>query len=293
MHVVPAAAPAPFNFERALRITAPLEPHINADGLSLRRPQLLPFEERHAELDTEPRQAMSWGPMQHATSRLCAVDSLLLRRAAYSVLDGGTGLLLTYVLRHSAGGLRWRNSHGESTRLQPGAAFISQARDDSLVELSPSSRDEPCECLRVMLRSDHPLALALQLGPDAVPFCNSADACVRVMLGSHHDHRAGILPAPQLTMLDVDLVPLAELEMPVAVHCWALAIVTSGSIQHQGRVAESLCAVAYLGQEPLARIATQTGASFLWLQIPYTSPASLRSSLPSGSRQGLEPGRKD
>lgn len=271
MHAVTAAAPAPFNFERALRITAPLEPSISAEGLRLRRPQLLPFEERHAELDAEPRQAMHWGAMHAAADRLCAVDGLLLRRAAYSVLDGGTGLLLTYVLRHSAGGLRWRNSHGECARLQPGSAFISQARDDSLVELSPISRGGPCECLRVMLRSDDPLALALHVGPDELPFCNSIDACVRVMLGHYREHRASVVSAPQLTMLDVDLVPLAELEMPVAAHCWALAIVTSGSIQHQGRVAESPCAVAYLGQEPLARIATQTGASFLWLQMPYAA----------------------
>jgi hypothetical protein len=261
----------PFSLERALKITCPQEPAVNSEGVTLRIGRLLDFEEIRCEYEIEPSQSLRWEADARERSRVTSWQALSLRAPSYTVVDGGTCVMLTHVLRHSPVGLRWRNSFGESARLEPGDIFVSQCAQDSLVELVPASRDGVCECIKVTLRADWPLDLSVLLDAHDFPFCNSSEACVRVMLGHYRDHIAQVSPLARLNVLDIDLVPFAELEIPVAPgHC-GLAVLTSGSLQFGGSLIEPLQAIVFRGAEPLTRLATQTGASLLWFEVPMQS----------------------
>jgi hypothetical protein len=263
----------PFSLERALKITCPEDPAVNFEGVKLRTGRLLDFEEIRCEFEIEPSQSLRWEANAREPSRVTSWRALSLRGPSYTVVDGGTSVMLTHVLRHSPVGLRWRNSFGESARLEPGAIFVSQCAQDSLVELVPASRDGVCECINVTLRADWPLDLSVLLDAHDFPFCNCSDACVRVMLGRYRDHIAQVSPLARLNVLDIDLVPFAEIEIPIAPQHCGLAVLTSGSLQFGGSLIEPLQAIAFRGAEPLARLATQTGASLLWFEVPMQSVA--------------------
>ena len=259
---------APFSLERALRITAPFEPQTGTSGAAFRDARLLGFDEVGSMEEGDARRSARWSATLAAASRICGLDVLRMRGPSYSVVDAGR-TLLTYVLRHSAGGINWRNSHGESTRLEPGALMVSQSRQDSLVEVSPAVHDETCDCVHLMLQDDPSLELSVRLGPHEFTFCNSENACVRLMLGNYSDHAARELVSAQLRVLDIDLVPLTDVEIPVANDRLVLVLLTSGTLQIHGHVAEPLSCMAFFGSEPLVRLATLTGASALWFDVPY------------------------
>jgi hypothetical protein len=263
----------PFSLERALRITCPQEPGVNLQGVGLRVGRLLDFEDMRSEYELEPSQSLRWEANVWERSRVTSWEALSLNGPSYTVVDGGTCVMLTHVLRHSPGGLRWRNSFGESARLEPGALFVSQCAQDSLVELVPATRDCVCECVRLTLRADWPLDLSVLLDAHDFPFCNCAEACVRVMLGRYRDHVAQVSPLAGLNVLDIDLVPFAEIEISIAPENSGLAVLTSGSLQFDGSRVEPLRAIVFRGAEPLARLATQEGASLLWFDLPMQSVA--------------------
>ena len=263
---------APFSLERALRIAAPFEPTNDAPGAALRDGQILGFDEIGSMDEGEARRSARWHAALTAASRVCGLDVVRLHGPSYSVVDAGK-TVLTYVLRHSAGGISWRNSQGESTRLEPGALLVNHSRQDSLVEVSPAVHDETCDCVHLLLQDDPSLELSVRLGPHEFTFCNPENACVRLMLGNYRDHSARDVVAAQLCVLDIDLVPLSDVEIPVASDRLALVLLTSGTLQVHGRVVEPLSGIAFFGTEPLVRLATLTGASVLWFDVPYIDAA--------------------
>lgn len=264
---------APFSLERALRITAPFAPTSDAPRAALRDGRLLGFDEIGLMEEGEARRSARWDAALTAASRVCGLDVVRIHGPSYSVVDAGS-TLLTYVLRHSPGGISWRNSQGESTRLEPGALLVNHSRQDSLVEVSPAVHNKTCECVHLLLRDDPALKLSVRLGPHEFTFCNSESACVRLMLGNYEDHSARDPVAAELCVLDIDLVALTDVEIPVARDRLALVLLTSGTLQVHGRAMEPLSGIAFFGTEPLVRLATLTGASVLWFDVPYIDAAS-------------------
>lgn len=227
------------------------------------------MNERTFEFGRERAQSVPLGSDIDRLNCVVSLDAMRLHGPSYSVLDGGRSLLLTHVLRHAPGALRWRNGWGGTSRQEPGGMFINQGRQDSLVEISPAMPDGHCDCVRIVLRSDVRSDVALRFEAHDFPFCNSPQACVRVMLGSYREHVAQVAPLAHLSMLDIDIAPFSEIEMPVAKDQLALAILTSGSLESAGLPVEPWHAVAFDGHEPSARLATRTGASLLWFGVPY------------------------
>ena len=257
----------PFSVERAARLP-PGPSHSRLTGLRFRSGRLLDFEASCSEYAVEPSRSLRWDANAVEPRRVGSCQALSLNAPSYTVADGGTCVMLTHVLRHSPVGLRWRSSLGESARLEPGAIFVSQGLQDALVELVPDSRDDVCECITVMLRADWPRDLSILQDPLDFPFCNCSAACVRVMLGEYQGHVGQLPPLARLTALDIDLVPFAEIELPMTAGCFGLAILTSGSLQLGSGLVEPLPAIVFRGHEPSARLATQEGASLLWLELP-------------------------
>jgi hypothetical protein len=262
----------PFSLERALRISGPTEPCFSRAGLALRSGRLLWFDEHQAPLATGDGLSLQWGTTSDGFKRSVAVDVLRVQSRRYCVVDGGASLLLTHVLRHSLGGLLWRDNFGASALVEPGALFVHHGREEALVELSPAFHGEPCECVNLVLRTDSVPATAIRLGAHEHAFCNSAEACLRVMLGRYGKHLASALPLPRASLLDIDLAPFAELELPLQADEWGLAVLTSGTLQRRGALLEPWCAIVFAGHEPIVRLATQTGASLLWLTLPGAAP---------------------
>ncbi len=260
--------PVQFSIEPATQLTSPSARASNAQGVAFRRCTSPRLDERASVFDREWAQSLQLGSDIVRLGRVVSLDAMRLHGPSYAVLDGGRNLLLTHVLRHSPGALRWRNGWGGTSRLEPGAMFINQGRQDSLVEISPAMPDEHCDCVRIVLRSDAIGDVALRFEAHDFSFCNSPQACVRVMLGSYREHVAQAAPLVHLSMLDIDIAPFSEIEMPVAKDQLALAILTSGSLESDGMLVEPWHAVAFDGHEPSARLATQTGASLLWFAVP-------------------------
>ncbi len=257
--------PLSSNLNRA----APTGCQSDADRPALRCGSLLRFDARQGAFEADPLGSLQWDDMLSGSSRIRALDALQLRRPSQAIVDGSQALSLTYVLRHSAGALMWRNGWGESSRLEPGAIFVNQGRHDSQVEIAPADPDEPCDCLRLVLQRDFACEIALRLETPDLPLRNSPQACVRVVLGGFRGHRAQAIPLPLMSLLDIELVPTGVLDMPTHPDEWSLAILTAGTLQWQDQVVEPLAAIAFFGREPLARVLSPTGASLLWLSLPY------------------------
>lgn len=200
--------------------------------------------------------------------QIVSMDVMQLRVPSYSVMDGGHSMLLTHVLRHSSSALRWRNAWNEMATVEPGSVLINQGRRDSLIEISPLSPDDQCDCVRVVWRSGAAAELSLRFEAHDFPFCNSPQACVRVILGSFGYRVAHASPVPNLSMLDIDIAPFSELDIPVPSGQSALVILTSGSIESDGIRVEPWHTVAFDGSGNLARLRTSTGASILWFGVP-------------------------
>ena len=258
----------PFSIERAMRVTNPFAQAAPASGVGFRRSVPLHFEEITVEFGRAPGQSLRMGSGFDGSGRLESLDAMRLHGPSYTVLDGGTSLQLTHVLRHSPAALKWRNGWGEVYRLEPGATFINQGRQDSLVAISPAAQETYCDCVRIVFRTDFANELALRFEAADFPFCNSEEACVRVILGSYREHVGLASPVPQLYMFDIDIAPFCEIEVPVSSNHLALAVLTSGSLESADGPLEPWHAMAFDGREPLARLATQTGAAVLWFAIP-------------------------
>lgn len=260
---------AQFSFEPPMQAVDTLDRTCDVRGVFFRSCTSPRFEQRTFEFNQMALQSLGLGSGIGRLDRIVGLDTLRLQGPSYSVLDGGKSLLLTYVLRHSPGALRWRNGWGGTSYLEPGAMFINQGQQDSVIEISPAMRDEHCDCVRVVLRSDSVGDLALRIEGHDFPFCNSPEACVRIMLGSYNQQVAQAALASNLSMLDIDIAPLSEIRIPVANDHLALAILTSGSLESDGVPVEPWHAVVFNGHEPLARLSTQSGASVLWFGIPH------------------------
>ena len=258
-------ASLPFSQERALRITASDEPSFNRAGTALRHGCLLRLDESLIESDAESCRS----PYLGLPDGLRVLENRVIYGPAHSVTDGGRGLLLTYVHRHSPGGLHWRDSLGEAADLPPGALFISHTRHDALLELSPSEFGAPCDCTQWLLHApfaiDLAADLAIRVAPDDVIFCNSNQACVRVLLGCYQAHAVAPARLPPMNLFDIDVAPLSEFELTLAGDREAIALLATGSLQVDGTRIEAPCALVFAGREPLALLSTQTGASLLWL----------------------------
>jgi hypothetical protein len=263
--------PVQFGIEPAMRVMNPPACASGAQAVAFRRCAPERLNNRASRSGRQWAQSLRLGSDIVCLDRIVGLDAMRLHGPSYSVLDGGRSLLLTHVLRHSPGALLWRNGWGGTSRLEPGSIFINQGRQDSLVEISPATPDEHCDCVRIVLRSDAVGDMAMRFEAHDFSFCNSPQACVRVMLGSYREHVARASPVMRLSMLDIDIAPFSEVEIPVANDELALAILTSGSLESSGLPVEPWHAVAFDGHEPSARLATQTGASVLWFGIPRRS----------------------
>ncbi|MDY0749038.1 hypothetical protein SNE35_31365 [Paucibacter sp. R3-3] len=243
-------------------IAEPTGQVLELTGRLLRPGRLLMLDECSTESTTESCRR----PFLELPVGLQSLECLVILGPTHSIANGGSGLSLTYVHRHSPAGLHWRNSDGVAVDLQPGALFISQTRRDVLLELSPSEFGESCDYVQWLLNTTTSAEIAACVRDEDVAFWNSPEACVRVLVGEHELQGGAHVSLPPMNLFDIDLAPLAEFDLLLEEDREVIALVSTGSLQLHGVQIDAPCALAFLGNGPLVRLSTRTGASVLWLE---------------------------
>src|SRR5476649_2504101 len=103
---MPAALP--FSLERTLTIALASGQNVKQSGVPFRCGRMLGFNDTSADRGADSAQNLQLDSSVGQATGLLAVESMVLCKPAHVAVDASSGLLLTYVLRHSVGGLRWR-----------------------------------------------------------------------------------------------------------------------------------------------------------------------------------------
>jgi hypothetical protein len=248
----------------------------NLEGATSRQARVLSFREESIGVEHRSIKALEWKVPFEGVDAPPIVKVIRLGGGCYSVMDQGEHLLLTHVMRHSSSGVRWRDGAGKACLIEAGDTLVSQGLPNALVQLAPADRDGECECVCILLEADSAgPANALIRSLDG-PFHNSAEACVRVLLGSHLGLVSACPISARLRLLDIDITPFSDIRVSPSPECWTLALLTSGTLRVHDMLFEQSCPVAFHGSEPVASLATETGASVLWLEVPYSMAPGLR-----------------
>ncbi|WP_280155043.1 hypothetical protein [Piscinibacter sp. XHJ-5] len=188
--------------------------------------------------------------------------------AALVRLQGGSQLsrvpanrmLLSYVLRHSASGMTVRTSAGQACRLEPGAMLLCSGPELMLEREAPQAGD--CEAVDLMLPRSRNPGVFVHLGDYFPTFLNSAHGCVRLLMGSCDGHRAMLAPLDGFWLLDIDVPPGEELDIPVAAR-GAFGLLTSGTLAVDDRTLEGTAPFVPTRDGAAAHLASASGASVL------------------------------
>lgn len=262
-----------------------------SEQIDFRRPKLLNLTKVFTFPEAGATRIQRWQPQVQAHARLAAMHVLQLHGTEHFIAEAGARGL-TYVMRHSAVGLKWRSNLGECVELGAGSMYFHRHEAETLLEMTPSVYGQRCDCVHFDFQPEHVASNRRQLDQYDVPFCNSDEACVRVMLGAYQREYQEPTPEQSLRVLDIDVAPRSTLNVPLRHDRWGLAIVLTGSLHLEKRQLRPPSLLLFDGPEPLVKFSTDEGASVLWLDTPRRPNSMLLSteipsSFPSGSHLGF------
>jgi hypothetical protein len=188
--------------------------------------------------------------------------------AALVRLQGGSQLsrvpasrmLVSYVLRHAASGMSVRTSAGQACRLEPGAMLLCSGPELMLEREAPHAGG--CEAVDLMLPRSRNPGVFVHLGDYFPTFLNSAHGCVRLLMGSCDGHRGILAPLDGFWLLDIDVAPGQELDLPVAAR-GAVGLLTSGTLVVDGDTLEGTAPFVPTRCGDAVHLASASGASVL------------------------------
>jgi redox-sensitive bicupin YhaK (pirin superfamily) len=174
-----------------------------------------------------------------------SIDEFLMSEATFPPHPHAGFSAVTYMLEDSQGAFTNRDSHGDHSRIEPGALHWTQAAHGMMHEEVPEIPGTMCHGLQIFvnLRSDHKREKpkAFHVGSKAVPEVHVAEANnprarVRVLVGSFGERTAPLesLLTPVL-LLDVQLEEGARLDIPLDPSHTAFALALKGKGQAQGK----------------------------------------------------------
>lgn len=246
----------------------------DARGGEFRKAMAAVFDEQAFGPGAASKRSMNRSAAIGACEPIVSVDLTELHEGAYSMIDASQTLLLTHVLRHSACSLQWRDSQGRSFEVEPGGFVVLEGSPGQTVQLAGVDGEGSCECVNVALRLTLTSRTVIAMAAHDFPFCNSEQACVRVILGHYGDMCSNVsAPIRHISVYDIDIAPAAVFDVPVSPDRWSVAIVTSGELCVGDRVLGRSAAAVFCGREPWARVGTSAGVSLLWLDLPQAGVA--------------------
>jgi hypothetical protein len=197
------------------------------------------------------------------TRRVVSTSVTTLRRGRLDVEVPPGLALVSYVLRHSASGMDARSSCGRACRLGPGGLLVCNG-PGMVVQRGARHRSAACEAIDLLLPGVRSHGVFAHMDDCYAAYINSRQACIRLVLGEWHGHRAMLAPIDDFWMLDVDIAPGAEIRIPTG-GCGAVVLPTSGSLRVDGREIEGTAPLVGAGDAGGVWLASATGASLLLL----------------------------
>jgi redox-sensitive bicupin YhaK (pirin superfamily) len=154
---------------------------------------------------------------------------------------------VTWMLPWSTGGFVNRDSHGDRSRIVPGALHWTLAGSGMLHEEIPELPGVDCEGLQIFVKLPEALELtapaAYHVAPEAVPTLERAGGSVRVLAGAVDGVAAAVPSYARTTLLHVDVTGAGiDVEVPAEVDAFALVLRGAGTIH--GEPVSSEVAVA-------------------------------------------------
>jgi hypothetical protein len=192
--------------------------------VSMGRIRFHAFGEDAPEAGRGSSRSLDWNLPFDGADGLLAVKAIQLDEESRPLIDCGDCLLVTHVLRQSPGGLRWRGRAGNAYPLEAGDTLVSRGEAGANVQLLPASRDAACECVCLALQRDFTGDTRTLIAAHDGPYCNSREACVRVILGSYGMRASRRESTAGLRLLDIDIAPASDLEISIPDNFWALAV---------------------------------------------------------------------
>ena len=212
--------------------------------------------------DAGPEHDMHYLQWAEARTRQLVSTSITTLRYGQLDVEVPPGLaLLSYVLRHSPSGLEARTSCGRACRLEPGSLLVCNG-PGLVVQRGVRHHSATCVAVDLLLPGVRSLGVFAHMDDCYAVYINSRQACIRLLMGQWHGHRAMLTPIDDFWMLDVDLAPGAEIHIPTAGGS-AVVVPTSGSLHVDGREVEGAAPLVGAGDAGGVRLASATGASLL------------------------------
>lgn len=144
---------------------------------------------------------------------------------------------ITYLLPHSPGGVRNRDSLGDDSIIAPGDLHWLQAGSGMVHEETPATPGVPAVGLQIFVnmaaahKQDAPAVFKVPAAD--MPVLQQTGASVRVVAGEWGGHASPIASDPRwatrVTLLDVTLQPDAEVRLPLPAGHQGFALVVAGS----------------------------------------------------------------
>jgi hypothetical protein len=169
-------------------------------------------------------------------------------------------MLVSYVLRHSASGMAVRTSAGQACRLEPGAMLVCSGPE--LMLDRDALRPGDCQAVDILLPRLRNPGVFVHLGDYFPTFLNSAHGCVRLLMGSCDGHRALLTPLDGFWLLDIDVAPGQQLDIPVAA-CGAVGLLTTGTLVVDGQALEGTAPFVPTRDGDAIHLVSESGASVL------------------------------
>jgi hypothetical protein len=206
-------------------------------------------------------QHLQWAEARTLQAVSTSVTTLRGGRHDFEVPAGQA--FVSYVLRHSASGMEARSACGRACRLEPGGLLVCNG-PGLVVQRSARQRGQACEAIDLLLPGVRSLGVFAHMDDCYASYINSRHACIRLLMGEWHGHRAMLTPLDDFWMMDIDLAPGAELRIPTA--GWGAVVVpTSGSLRVDGRQVDGAAPIVGAGDAGGVWLESDTGASLVLL----------------------------
>jgi hypothetical protein len=185
-------------------------------------------------------------PGRIATGHLLTVDHFLMSQPTFPPHPHAGFSAVTWMAPWSAGSFRNRDSHGDSSLIQPGSLHWTLAGAGMLHEEIPTHPGVVCEGLQMFVKLPEPEELAepraFHVEPDEIPRVQSGGSTIRVLAGAVRGVRSRIPDQAGTTLLHVETGGQLAIDVPSGVEAFALVLRGQGQIA--GTAIETGAAIA-------------------------------------------------
>lgn len=209
-----------------------------------------------------------------ATGHLLTVDHFHMSQPTFPPHPHAGFSAVTWMAPWSEGAFRNRDSHGDSSLIEPGALHWTLAGSGMLHEEIPVRPGQVCEGLQMFVKLPEVDELceprAFHVEPGDVPRIESAASSIRALAGEMQGVRSRIPTQAGTTLLHVESSGRLALDVPAGVEAFALVLRGRGHIA--GVEVESGAALALNANQHVELSGADLCALVAWSEPMTTRP---------------------